>query len=174
MKKFTNKIIAISSLLIVFALALAACQPMETPIPIEPPEDVDLETPTEEVAEETAELVPSITNPRQNIEDGTVFVDKVVMNQDGWVVIHAEDGGQPGPVIGYIEVPEGVSTEVVVQVVPEEISPPLYAMLHVDAEPLSGFNFPESDDVPVTVDGEVVTKAFDSVSEADLETGNGG
>ena len=55
MKKFTNKLIAISSLLIVFTLALTACQPTETPIPIEPPEEVDLETPTEEMAEETAE-----------------------------------------------------------------------------------------------------------------------
>ena len=173
MKKFTNKIIAISSLLIVFALALAACQPKETLIPIEPPEDVDLETPTEEVAEETAELVPSITNPRQNIEDGTVVVDKVVMNQDGWVVIHAEDGGQPGPVIGYIEVPEGVSTEVVVQVVPEEISPTLYAMLHVDDGSEGEFEFPEIEgvDTPVTVDGEVVVTSFDAVTEADL--GNG-
>ena len=94
-----KKIITIPSLIIVFALALAACQPMEIPIPIEPPEDVDLETPTEEMAEETAEFVPSITNPRQNIEDGTVIVDKVVIDQDGWVVIHAEKGGQPDLVI---------------------------------------------------------------------------
>jgi len=79
MKNFTKKLIKISSLLIVFALALAACQPAETPIPIEPPEDVDLDTPTEEateeMAEETAEWVPSITNPRQNIANGTVIVE---------------------------------------------------------------------------------------------------
>ncbi len=169
MKKFTKKILTISSFLIVFALALAACQPAETPIPIEPPEDVDLETPTEETVDETAEWVPSITNPRQNIEDGTVVVDKVIMDQSGWLVIHSEEGGQPGPVIGYIEVPEGISTEVVVQVVPDEITPTLYAMLHVDAEPMGEFNFPEGDDVPVTVDGEVVVTSFDAVTDADLE-----
>jgi formylmethanofuran dehydrogenase subunit D len=177
MKKFTKKFVKISSFLIVLGLALASCQPAETPIPIESPEDVDLDTPTEEMTEEmaekTAEWVHSITNPRQNLQDGNVIIDKVVMDQQGWVVIHADDSGQPGPVIGYIEVPEGVSTEVVVQVVPKKITPTLYAMLHVDAEPLSEFNFPEGDDVPVTVEDEVVTKAFDSISEADLESSNG-
>jgi len=177
MKKFPKKLLTIASLLMIFVLALAACQPMETPVPIEPPEDVDLETPTEEMTEETpeetAEQVPSITNPRQNIEDGTVIVDQVYMDQQGWVVIHADDGGQPGPVIGYIEVPEGVSNEVVIQVVPEDITPTLYAMLHVDAEPLSEFNFPEGDDAPVTVDGEVVVTSFDAVTDAEMEDEEG-
>lgn len=95
------------------------------------------------------------------------------MNQQGWLVIHADEGGQPGPVIGYIEVPEGISTEVYIQVVPDEITPTLYAMLHVDAEPMGELNFPEGDDVPVTVDGEVVVKSFKSVSEVYLETSNG-
>ena len=173
MKKITRKLLIIASLVMVFALALAACQPMETPVPIEPPEDVDLETPTEEMMEETAELVPSITNPRHDLEGGTVIVDKVIMDQQGWVVIHADDGGQPGPVIGYIEVPEGVSTEVVIQVVPDEITQTLYAMLHVDAEPMSEFNFPEGDDVPVTVDGEVVVTSFDANIESDMDGEDG-
>lgn len=64
MKNFTRKFLTVSSLMMVFILALAACQPMETAVPTEPAEDVDLETPTEEVVEPTAEQVPSITNPR--------------------------------------------------------------------------------------------------------------
>ena len=170
MKKLTKKILTLSSFLMVFALALAACQPADTPLPTEEPLQ-EIEAPTEESPQETAEQVPSITNPRQNIEDGTVIVDQVYMDQQGWLVIHADNGGQPGPVIGYIEVPQGVSTEVVIQVVPEEITPTLYAMLHVDAEPLSEFNFPEGDDAPVTVDGEVVVTSFDAVTGSDMDEG---
>ena len=169
MKKINKKLITLSSLLMVFVLALAACQPMETPIPIEPPEDVELETPTQEMPEETAEQVPSITNPRQQMPDGTIVIDKVYMDQSGWVVIHADQDGSPGPVIGYKQVPEGISTEVVIQIANEDSTSTLYAMLHVDAEPMGEFNFPNGDDAPVTVDGDVVVTSFDALTDPDME-----
>ncbi|MFW5713918.1 MAG: hypothetical protein ACOCYU_04530 [Brevefilum sp.] len=74
--------------------------------------------------------------------------------------------------IGYIVAPESVSIGVFIQVIPDEVTPTLYAMQHVDAKPLSEFNFLEGDEVPVTVDCEVVTKAFDAVYEMTIETDN--
>jgi hypothetical protein len=106
-----------------------------------------------------------LTTPRQPLEDGTITIDKVVMDQPGWVVIHADADGQPGPVIGYIEVQEGVSTEVIIQVDPEGITTLLHAMLHVDAGEEGVFEFPDGDDVPVKVDGEIVTETFDGKVE---------
>lgn len=156
--------ITISSLLLVFVLLLAACQPAETPTPTEPPMEE-----TVEPEEEEAALIPMIENPRQNLEDGNVIIDKVVMDQGGWVVIHADEGGEPGPIIGYIEVPEGVSTEVYIQVVPDDVTETLYAMLHVDEGTESEFEFPDGDDVPVLVDGEPVTVAFDAVTDIGVD-----
>lgn len=169
MQKKTRKILTFTSLLMVFALAMAACQPASTPTPTPPPEDLEEEAPTEADPETSAPLVPSITNPRNDPEGAIVVVDKVVMDQQGWLVIHAEDGGQPGPVIGYVEVPEGVSTEVYIEIIPDEITQTLYAMLHLDADPLSEFDFPEGNDAPVTVDGEVVVTPFNAITEIDMD-----
>jgi hypothetical protein len=133
--------------------------------PMEINGEVVTETFQGKAPDEPAETVPMLTTPRQPLEDGTITIDKVVMDQPGWVVIHADADGQPGPVIGYIEVPEGVSTEVVIQVDPEGITTLLHAMLHVDAGEEGVFEFPDGDDVPVKVDGEIVTETFDGKVE---------
>ena len=164
MKKLTKKFLSLSSLLLATILVLAGCQPMEAP--------AAADIPQAETAK-PAEQVPHLTNPRQNLQDGMVVIDQVYMDQRGWVAIHAAEDGQPGPVIGYIEVPEGVSTEVFIQVSPDETTPTLYAMLHMDSEPHSEFNFPEGEDDPVSVDGEVVVKTFDAVSDYNLDSGGG-
>ncbi len=136
----------------------------DTPVKVND-EIVMEEFPGKSPDEEEAETVPMLTTPRQPLEDGTITIDKVVMDQDGWVVIHADDNGQPGVVIGYIEVPEGVSTEVVVQVDTEGITSVLYAMLHVDAGEEGVFEFPDGEDVPVKVDDEIVMETFDGKME---------
>lgn len=143
MKKTLKKLLTFSSLLIVLTLLLVACQPAA-------------ET-TEEVTQ-----VPSITNPEYLVATSNVVVDEVYMDQAGWVVIHADDNGAPGPVIGYFGVEEGMSTEVVVPVTADDVTDTLYAMLHVNVGNEDEFEFPDGDDVPVTVDGDVVVVSFDT------------
>ncbi len=93
-------------------------------------------------------LAPSVSVGDQPVVDGTLTVERIVAAAPGWIVIHSEANGGPGPVAGYAAVPEGASQGVVVPVDPALLTPGLYAMLHVDAGTAGTYEFP-GDDVPV-------------------------
>lgn len=52
----------------------------------------------------------------QPIVDGHVTVTRATINEPGWLVIHADEDGAPGPVIGYAPLPVGISANVDVAV----------------------------------------------------------
>jgi hypothetical protein len=79
------------------------------------------------------------------------------------LVIHADDAGSPGPVIGYSPVVDGENANVVVEVDPAQATAVLYAMLHTDAGTAGTYEFP-GEDGPVMVDGQVVTPAFNVIA----------
>jgi plastocyanin len=93
-------------------------------------------------------LEPSVSVGDQPVVDGALTVERIVAAEPGWIVIHSESNGGPGPVAGYAAVPKGVSQDVVVPVDPALLTPGLYAMLHVDAGTAGAYEFP-GDDVPV-------------------------
>lgn len=105
------------------------------------------------------EMTPSVSVSDQAIEGGTVTVDKVVAAQAGWMVIHAEADGKPGPVIGYSAVAAGENTDVVVEIDTAQATATLFAMLHVDAGEMNKYEFPGSDG-PAKVDEKVVVVPF--------------
>ena len=92
--------------------------------------------------------------------DNTVNVTRATVGEPGWVVIHADEDGAPGPVIGYSALPAGINANVKVAVDPEGVTGVLYAMLHVDKGEAGVFDFPDGADVPVDRNGEPVTKSF--------------
>jgi hypothetical protein len=95
-------------------------------------------------------------------------------NKDAWVVIHEKNdaGDAPGDVIGTSEVISADSEESDLAISLDreaESGETLYAMLHYD-DPADGeFTFGEGDgqDLPVKVDGEVLTKSFKITTESD-------
>ncbi|HEX6386411.1 MAG TPA: cupredoxin domain-containing protein [Anaerolineae bacterium] len=133
--------------------------PTETPteIPTETPTEAPTETPTQEVA-----FTNAVTVEDQALgEDNTVTVASVTSAGPGWIVIHADADGAPGPVIGHAAVQEGENQNVEVEIDPAMATETLYAMLHVDAGAVGEYEFP-GDDVPATNDaGNVVTPAFE-------------
>ncbi len=102
---------------------------------------------------------PSVTVSDQAITNGTVTVKQAVSNGPGWVVIHADNNGQPGAVIGYSPLQDGVNNNVVVQIDANKATPTLYAMLHTDAGTIGTFEFP-GPDAPVMLNGQVVMQSF--------------
>jgi plastocyanin len=177
-------------------VGLAACAPTEemTPEPTETPTEEVMEeptetpteemmeepteTPTEEMMEEPTEtpsepsmVTPSVTVMDQALTGNTVTVDEVVSDGAGWMVIHADQEGAPGPVIGYSAVPEGTSTDVTVEVDVSGLTGTLYAMLHEDTGEMDTYEFPDADP-PVKVDDQVVVQPFSvdvSEGEATIE-----
>lgn len=50
--------------------------------------------------------------------DGTIRLEEVFLTQDGYLVLHRDDDGQPGAVIGHRPIDGGLSTDVSVRVDP--------------------------------------------------------
>lgn len=104
-------------------------------------------------------LDPRVVVADQAIKDGTVTIGEVLSNGPGWLVIHADAKGSPGPVIGYAAAPDGLSLNLAVPINAKKATPVLYAMLHTDAGVVGKYEFPGAD-VPVMVDGKMVTPPF--------------
>lgn len=96
----------------------------------------------------------------QESDGSSVTVDSTTAAADGWMVIHSDDNGKPGPVLGQTAVPAGMTDNVVVMLDPAMTAgSTLWAMLHVDAGEMGVYEFPGAD-VPVTMDGQVVMAPF--------------
>jgi predicted lipoprotein with Yx(FWY)xxD motif len=117
--------------------------------------------PTDAAAEAqmAAEVTPSVKVADQAIANDAVTIAQVVSKGPGWIVIHADKNGAPGPVLGHAAVKDGENLNVVVMLAAEGRTDTLYAMLHTDAGTVGTYEFPGADG-PVSVDGKVVTPAF--------------
>jgi plastocyanin len=112
------------------------------------------------------EIVPSVTVADQEIMEDVVTIAEVVSNGPGWLVIHAQADGNPGPILGYSAVASGVNTAVMVAIAASSATETLYAMLHTDAGEVGTWEFPDGPDTPVTVGEQVVTPAFQVRTQA--------
>lgn len=112
------------------------------------------------------EVVPSVTVQDQFVESDTVTIAEVVSAAEGFLVIHIDNEGRPGPVIGYAPVVAGSNADVVVTIDTAMATPTLFAMLHEDSGVVGEYEFGtvEGADAPVRVDGRVVTPAFRTFS----------
>jgi plastocyanin len=146
-----QKLIFVSAFL-TLALLVAACSPKAAPA-TDIPQPEMTEAPMEK-------MTPAVEVLDQGIVDGRVTVSSVDMAVDGWVVIHTTDAeGKPGPVIGHAAAPAGSSNDITVDIDVEQITPQLFAMLHIDAGTAGTYEFP-GEDIPVK-DGEaIVMKPF--------------
>ncbi|HUI72429.1 MAG TPA: hypothetical protein VL354_18060 [Spirochaetia bacterium] len=108
---------------------------------------------------------PSVTVSNQAVKDDTVTISQVVSDGPGWIVIHKEEGGGPGGVVGYAAVKDGVNSNVVVKIDSYTATPKLFAMLHTDKGMVGKYEFPGAD-IPVMLNGEMVNPAF-TVSDLD-------
>lgn len=108
------------------------------------------------------EVAPSVTVSEQSIVSSTVTIDEVVSPGQGWIVIHIDADGAPGPVIGQSQVVTGTNANVAVTIDEEKATETLYAMLHVDAGEIGTYEFPGADK-PVLVDDKPVTPPFQIV-----------
>jgi plastocyanin len=105
-------------------------------------------------------IIPSVTVAAQEIVDGKVTIAEVVSDGPGWLAIHAQADGKPGPILGYSPVSDGTNASVVVEIDASKATEILYAMLHSDAGEVGTWEFPDGPDAPVKVGEQVVMPAF--------------
>jgi hypothetical protein len=102
-----------------------------------------------------AQATDAVTASDQESDGASVVVAGVTAAAPGWIVIHIDSGGSPGPVLGQSAVAAGDNTDVVVALDPPlEGDTTLWAMLHVDEGVVGEYEFPGAD-VPVR-DGDMV------------------
>ncbi len=157
----------ILSALFALGLLLAACAPQTatTPEATRPP------AATEAPA---SAMTPSVVVDDQAISGGTVTVAEVISNGPGWIVIHAQADGKPGPILGYAPVADGVNENVTVQIDAANATETLYAMLHTDAGEVGTFEFPNGPDTPVKVGDAIITPHFNAMSGSEMGNEMGG
>ena len=100
--------------------------------------------------------VDLISASDQVLEGSTVTIDTVIAQADGWLVIHSDNGGSPGPVLGQSQVSAGVNQGVTVELSGEPTQV-LWPMLHVDTGAVGEYEFDtvEGADGPVRVNDRV-------------------
>jgi len=86
-------------------------------------------------------------------KQGGVLVDAVVADVNGWIAIHAGDGGKN--VIGHAYVHAGANDNVLASVDNAGITDTISAMLHIDAGTDGVYEFP-GPDAPVVVNGKPI------------------
>jgi hypothetical protein len=105
---------------------------------------------------------PAVEVSDQVVVGGWVSVDYVYSDGPGFIVIHIDSEGRPGPVIGYRQLSPGANYNVTVPIDAASATPVLYAMLHVDTGEIGVYEFGmvEGVDGPAIVDGAPVTPPF--------------
>lgn len=91
--------------------------------------------------------------------DGNAVVDLVVTPADAWVVIHADEDGQPGEVLGSARVPAGVSRSVAVPLDPLPTGSAI-AVLYRDLGERDSFESPEVDPLLTNDDNTPIRVPF--------------
>jgi hypothetical protein len=113
--------------------------------------------------------VPNVQVAGTGIVDGTVTIIEATVPGPGWVVIHADNDGKPGAVIGYAPLDAGVNSNVVVDVDTDAATPVLHAMLHSDEGDVGTFEFP-GPDAPLMDNGSIVMARFSAVPVVEAES----
>ncbi len=94
----------------------------------------------------------------QKLQDNKVVVSRASMSRRGWLVIHGDVRGQPGPILGKMPLNVGEHTNVSVVLIVPPKSEKLWAMLHVDEGKLGLYDF--AVDGPLEQGGSVVMAPF--------------
>ncbi len=111
---------------------------------------------------------PSILVSAQTLKaDNQLVINKASIGDDGWVVIHIVQNGQPGPIIGYTSLLKGSASKIKVTVDRTNLSATLIAMLHYDRGQKGVFEFP-GEDGPVISDQKVIMQEFNISNYAEI------
>ena len=99
-------------------------------------------------------LPPDIFVLDQPILDGKVVIERITLREQGWVVVHPDDGGQLGLIVGFAFLEAGVNEHIIVDLLTNNVTPQMYVKVHEDTNRIDEFDYPDGDN-PLFVDGRV-------------------
>ncbi len=143
-------------------VAAAVSAPTSTP----PPSPTDSPTPSPTATPKT--IIPAVGVDNQTINDSSqIMINQVTIDQQGWIVIQSDDDGKPGSVLGFSQVDNNKSENLVVGIDPKMATSVLYAVLYYDRGITGVFEFP-GPDTPVEFKGRAISTSFTANNQATL------
>ncbi len=104
--------------------------------------------------------LPAIEAADQEIlEDGLALIESVYAPAPGWLLIHADEDGAVGPLLGHIFVNAGTSENILVPIQWRQATPTLHAILLEDGDRPTRLDYPDGDR-PFIVNGQPVMTSF--------------
>lgn len=108
------------------------------------------------VAEINVTLPPDIFVYNQLLHEGKISIERVISDGPGWVAAYVDDEGQPGLIIGFTLLQDGINEDVEVELPATAASSRLFLILHEDSGNKGEFDFPAAD-LPVIHQGHLLT-----------------
>lgn len=128
--------------------------------------DADFAPPQGEagLAAATATFVLTVELPRPELavadqeigEDGELLIDEMLILEPTWVLVHADDNGPNGAVLGRLLLEPGRYERVVIPIRWREGTPDLHVVFHEDSGQSGVLDYPAAD-LPIVANGEPVT-----------------
>ncbi|WP_374685976.1 hypothetical protein [Promineifilum sp.] len=126
--------------------------------------------PNEPEAEFTVELAlpqPVVEVVDQEVgQDGMITLPRVELLEPGWVLIHAEEDGQIGPIVGQLFLEAGTYSSVTMTIDWRKATPTLYAVLHEDGGEERRLD--PATDLPLLQNGRPVVASFKAIFPPDI------
>jgi len=107
------------------------------------------------VAEFSVTLPPDIFVYDQAIHDGKISIDRATSDGPGWIAAYYDEEGQPGLIIGFAYLEDGVNEIVELKLVETSATSRLFLILHEDSGNLGEFDFPSAD-LPVIYEDQLL------------------
>lgn len=109
---------------------------------------------------------PSITAEAQVISENMISIGEVKAAVDGWLVIHADNEGAPGEVLGQTMVSAGSNTDVIVDLGSAVFAggETLWPMLHIESPADGEYGFPDNGDGPEVFGEDVVVVSIETIA----------
>ncbi len=101
-----------------------------------------------------ATLPPEIVIFEQPVIEEQIIVDRALSDGTNWLVIYRSVNGQPGNVVGFTFLQDGLNENIVVPVAGSAITRLMFARFHEDNGELGEFDFPGEDNLKPFFDRE--------------------
>lgn len=100
-------------------------------------------------------------------EDGLVTIESVLAPEAGWLLIHANEAGELGQLLGSAPLQAGRNEHIQIPIRWREATPLLYAVIHQDAGRPQRLDYPGAD-TPLLVNDEPVITSFTATYPPDI------
>ncbi|MEM7115879.1 MAG: hypothetical protein AAF614_25785 [Chloroflexota bacterium] len=99
-------------------------------------------------------LPPDVIVYDQPVVNGRFAVDYALSSGPGWLVVYLDEAEEPGAIIGFAPLEDGVNRYVEVELGQTAVTEQLFIIMHADDDPVGTFDFPQLDK-PFAVGGQI-------------------